>query len=53
MNDTPQAAPAPELSRIADVAELDSKGVDIFVEATAEECAALAGRFRIVAMELL
>ena len=53
MTDTPQAAPAPELSRIVDVAELDGKGVEISIEATAEEGAALAGRFRIIAIDVL
>ena len=49
MTDTPAA----ELSRIVDVAEIDNTGVDIRVEATAQECAALAGRFRIIAIDML
>ena len=42
-----------ELSRITNVTELDHKGVDICVEATAEECAALAVRFRIISIDML
>ena len=53
MTDTPQAAPAPELSHIADVTELDNKGVEISVAATTEQCAALAARFRIIAIDML